>query len=154
MRNAFFGAPALVLSAALMIGCGDSGLSCPDGEIPCDGECVPEVEPNIESVHAQVFSVSCTFSSCHDNQNPAQGLSLFTVEDAMTNLIDVPAEQRPELNRVTASDLDDSYLVNKLRGVDMGLNDQGEPSDQMPQNGELCQAKIDGVLEWIELGAQ
>jgi len=137
-----------VVAIASFIGCGDSGtIDCPDGELECDGVCI-EIEPNLPSIQAKVFDVSCTASTCHDASNPQQGLELSSVEVSRANLVEVPSEQRPGLLRVMPFDADASYLMDKIDGVNLAPD-----TDRMPVGGVLCDARADAIREWIEMGA-
>ena len=145
---------ALVLSLLLslgLVGCGDSGggSACPEGQVECDGVCIDEIQPTLTSIQAGVFEVSCTASTCHDADAPAEMLDLNSRSASETNLIDVGAEQ-VEGNRVTSGDSSASYLMNKLLGVDMALGTTRMP--QLDPDG-LCTPKIDVIRQWIDAGA-
>lgn len=135
-----------------MVGCGDSGGGnggCESGQVLCDGVCIDEIQPTLTSIQAGVFEVSCTASSCHDDNLPAEMLDLTSRSASKTNLIDVAAEQ-VEGNRVTSGDSSASYLMNKLLGVDMASDTTRMP--QLDSDG-LCTPKIDVIRQWIDDGA-
>lgn len=155
---------ALLGAMLFALGCGDSGGNdgCPEGQIPCDGECIdacgvsqvecdcvciPEFEPTLADIQTNVFQVSCTASSCHDAQAPQADLDLSTLEASETNLIDVPSVQ-VDKDRVVLGDLDASYLYDKLTNMDI------PPTfTPMPQGGyPLCDAKLEAVESWIAQG--
>jgi len=135
----------------LMAACGDSGSSCPDGQVDCDGICIDAIEPTLASIQMQIFNRSCAASSCHDDNLPAQDLNLSTAADSALNLVDVNSVQVPSKLRVARGDSDASYLMNKILGVDMAAG-----TDRMPQNDAgivLCGPQIDAIQQWIDDGA-
>jgi hypothetical protein len=144
---------ALGLSLLLSLGgCGDSGSNgsdCPSGQVECDGLCIDEVAPTLTSIQTGVFAVSCTASTCHDANQPAQNLDLSSLTASETDLIDVDSEQ-VEGKRVVPGDSNASYLMNKLLGVDIAMD-----TTQMPQLDPdgLCTPKIDAIRQWIDDGA-
>ena len=137
------------------IGCGDSGgdggNGCDAGEVPCDGVCIPEIEPTLagaQGVQQSVFSGSCTFSNCHGTEGAQQaGLELSSVDVSAANLIDIDSTQ-VQGKRVTAGDSAASYVMNKLLGENMA-----PMTLKMPITGTLCESKIDAVRAWIDAGA-
>ena len=77
---------------------------------------------------------------------PAQNLDL-RAGTAYGELVDVASNQCAGSTLVTPSAPQDSYLINKLTGVDMC---QGT---QMPKNGMLTPAEIQLFVDWINEGA-
>lgn len=145
----------LSLSAGLgvsMVGCGDSGTSsgCADGQVSCDGACVNEILPTLTSIQAEVFDVSCAASACHDAELPAEMLDLSTVTQSNLNLVDVNAVQVPSSLLVASGESGESYLMNKLLGVDMALGTTRMP--QLDPDG-LCTPKVEAIRQWIDDGA-
>lgn len=149
MRHPFLS----VLGLGLLFGCGD-GSSCAEGEVECDGVCIDQIQPNLTSIQTEIFDGSCALGSCHDADNPAQGLDLSSVDASRSNLIDVEAEQ-VELLRVQPFSAADSYLNDKVLGINLGIDPAtGRQSSRMPQNElPLCDAKLDVIAEWINVGA-
>lgn len=145
----------LILSFFMLAGCGSSGgLNCGIDEVECDGICIPEISPTLSSIQANVFNGSCAVSSaCHQGLSPAEMLDLSSVAVSQANLIDVPSVQDDTRLRVEPGNSLDSYLMNKLDGVNLANASTGLPSDQMPLTGALCEAKIEVVRAWIEAGA-
>ena len=141
----------------LMVACGDdsSAVTCQLGEIGCDGDCIPEADGTLAWVQSQVFDVhSCARSnSCHNGMNPDPRVSFdLSDEDASyASLVDVESAEVPPKLLVAPSNVDGSYLVNKLTGEGMA-----DSTVLMPFGAEtpLCDAKIDGVRAWIDAGAQ
>ena len=148
MRNNAFGFRVLTCTGLLVLGCGDSNSShCEAGEVPCDGVCIPEIEPILADIQASVFTPTCAASSCHDAENPQQGLDLSSAAASATTSINVPSTE-VDKDRVVPSDVDASYLFDKLIGRDNIV------LDPMPQLGfPLCDAKIAAVEAWIAAGA-
>ncbi|MBW2212781.1 MAG: hypothetical protein JRG67_17415 [Deltaproteobacteria bacterium] len=144
---------SLLCSVGLwVVGCGDSGSGdggCESGQVLCDGVCIDEIQPTLTSIQTGILEVSCTASSCHDADLPAEMLDLSSRSASETSLIDVAAEQVGG-NRVTSGDSSASYLMNKLLGVDMALGTTRMP--QLDPDG-LCTPKIDVIREWIDAGA-
>jgi hypothetical protein len=150
MRNNAFGFLVLTCTGLLVFGCGDSNSSpCEAGEVPCDGVCIPEIEPVLADIQASVFDVSCTFSSCHGTVNTQEMLEMSSAEISAANLIDVESEQVPGKNRVTPSDVPASYLFNKITGEDIAPATLRMPNGLIP----LCDEKIMAVEAWIAAGA-
>ena len=151
MKKCLLGLSVLCGMGLWMIGCGDSGSGeggCPAGKVECDDTCIDEIAPTLTSIQTDVFEISCTASSCHDANAPAEMLDLSSLTASETNLIDVDAEQ-VDGKRVTSGDSSASYLMNKLLGVDIG-NTTRMP--QLDPDG-LCAPKIEAVRQWIDDGA-
>jgi hypothetical protein len=74
-------------------------------------------------------------------------MDMSSADATFNNLVGVPSIQEPALNRVSAGDPDNSYLVQKLEGT-------AATGRQMPAGGPfLDQAVIDDVRLWIANGA-
>jgi hypothetical protein len=138
----------LVGLGVVAMGCGDSG--CPNGQVECDSVCIEEIEPTLTSIQSEVFSISCTASTCHDANGPEQGLDLSSLSASEESLINVQSVQEPTKLRVDPGDSSASYLMNKLLGVDILAG-----TTQMPQLDPdgLCAPKIDAIEQWIDDGA-
>jgi len=150
MKKVSLGLSLLVSMGLGMVGCGDSGSSaCPDGQVPCDGVCIDAIEPTLASIQTGVFDISCASSACHDADQPQADLDLSTVATSESDLIDVDSVQVDGM-RVVAGDSANSYIMNKLLGVDMALGTTRMP--QLDPDG-LCTPKIDVIREWIDAGA-
>lgn len=103
--------------------------------------------PTLAEVQDEVFTPSCTFSTCHGASAPSAGLDL-TEGAAHAGLVGVASADAPGETRVIAGDPDASYLVKKL------LGEAGITGDPMPPGGAALDAdKIDLVVRWIEAGA-
>ncbi len=155
MKNFSFGLSLLLSLGSWMVGCGDSesGSPCASGELSCDGFCIDAIVPTLsgpQGIQAGVFQGSCAaFTNCHGGEGIAgAGLELSSVSVSAQNLIDVESTQVPTELRVASGNSADSYLMNKLLGVDM------EPGTlRMPIGGVLCDAKLEAVRQWIDAGA-
>ncbi len=103
--------------------------------------------PNsLSALQADFFTPTCARGGCHDALTSPAGLVLEEGE-SFGNLVNVPSRQRPELNRVTPRNPDDSYLIRKLRGQDID-------GQQMPDGGPfLTNAEIARFVAWINDGA-
>jgi hypothetical protein len=106
--------------------------------------------PTLDEIQAAVFTPQC--AGCHSgptsNSLPA-GMDLSDADASFSALVGVPSVQEPALNRVTAGDPDNSYLVHKLEGT-------AATGNRMPAGGAppLDQAEIDDIREWITNGAE
>jgi len=157
---------ALILLPAL--------AGCPND----DEQCVAP-EPTLESLHAEVFDGSCALSgSCHNDTrgNPEpiydgdreDGSFDLTDPEDICQYLDVPAvsdsEHRP---LIVSGNCQDSYMMVKVdpaRESEITTSDEqlaargGRESSGMPQRSigvtgtRLCQAKIDALCQWIDLG--
>ena len=64
----------------------------------------------------QVFTPSCASVNCHKGSSSQYGLDLSNGL-AYTNLVNVPSGQAPTLNLVSRGNPNQSYLVQRLRGL-------------------------------------
>ncbi|MEM9730030.1 MAG: hypothetical protein AAF997_15730 [Myxococcota bacterium] len=168
MRIPAYGYLGVVAAGMLMVGCGDSaetggtggaggnggaggagGVVCPVGEVECDEVCIPDFEPTLTDLQTNVFDQTCAFSACHDADAPAANLELTSVTVSADNLIDVPSIQVPGRARVVPGEVESSYLINKIRGVDIAPG-----TGLMPLGGPpLCEVRMLAVEEWVAAGA-
>jgi hypothetical protein len=150
MKKSLLGLSLLISAGSWMVGCGDDE-PCPGGQVSCDGVCIDAIEPTLTSIQANVFTPTCAFSSCHDDDLPASELDLSSVSASEQNLIGIPSVEIPTRLRVERGDSRRSYLANKVNGIDMAPG-----TAQMPLNNEgevLCQPKLDAIIDWIDNGA-
>jgi hypothetical protein len=110
------------------------------------GGAAPPISPTFTNVQQQVFTISCTFSSCHGGPEPQMGLSLTA--PAYMNLINAPAKEVPAQVLVKPGSPAESYLYQKLSDAmpPVGM--------QMPVGQPLDEPRLDLVQQWIMLGAQ
>jgi len=101
--------------------------------------------PTFGGVSADFFQQFC--ASCHGGVSPSKGLDL-SQDEAHEQLVDVPAVQRSEFDRVTPGDSDNSYLIIKLEGgPDMAGSRMPRGAPARPQE------EIDTIRMWIDEGA-
>jgi hypothetical protein len=79
-----------------------------------------------------IFDSNCT--SCHDNTNPAGGLTLLTYNDVINSNVVVPGN-------ALSSELYNRIILPESSG------------DDMPPEGSLYQSQIDLISQWIDDGA-
>jgi len=138
---------ALLLSAALLSGCGDSTGVAGNSARAADDPPAEEgpFEPTIEAIQENVFTPTCT--ECHAGNVPSGNLSLDDAQTSYDNLVDVDSREVSSLKRVSPGDPDNSYLIHKLEGTQ-------ESGAQMPKGREpLDQETIDVIRQWITDGA-
>jgi hypothetical protein len=145
------------LSAALLVlaGCLDTAAQMPPpSNVTCGGD------PTLDAIQRDIFSQSCAFGSCHAGSNPAAGLDL-SAGKTCGSLVGRPSCLFGDRQRVIPGKPDDSYLISKLEGKNMGSNPNGPCAlaangrpQRMPLGAEpLCQGRIDQVRAWIAAGA-
>lgn len=113
-------------------------------------------EPKLSVIQREVFTQSCTFSSCHGSPYAPSRLDLRAGK-SYAALVGQPAEHDPSLILVVPYDPDASYLVAKLEGrrIETGLPHEGH-SDIMPpaDTGTLAEEWKAAVREWVKRGAK
>jgi hypothetical protein len=107
------------------------------------------------SFEADVYPIIEANCSCHVLGGPAM-LEMPDAATAHGNLVNVPATQDPNLNRVTPGDAANSYLYQKITGTQAGL---GVGNVQMPNTGTPMSANplsaqdMMTIEDWINGGA-
>ena len=141
------GAAALMLALAVA-GC-DEKLSDLTGP-------TPDLEPTFSSIQQNIFQTTdsagraaCT--NCHTTQDgrvPPVGMDLGSAT-APSQLVNVPALNKPDAIRVIPGDPENSYLIHKLEGR------PGIVGLRMPRSGPpyLTEGQILVIKRWIALGA-
>jgi len=151
MKNFSLGLSLLLGLGLWMVGCGDSS-GCPTGQVSCDGTCIDAIAPTLPAIQVAIFEGrGCAASTCHSDVSPEAELNLSSVADSGANLVSVNSVQVPASLRVAPGDSSASYLMNKIRGVNMAPG-----TFQMPLNDEgivLCEPEIDAIRQWIDAGA-
>jgi hypothetical protein len=134
-------------AALAWCGCAGKGIEDPVGPpVSCTGGTAP-FRANLSCIQQIVFTPTCAVAGCHVNPGAQQGLDL-SEGMAWSSLTGVPSAEVAGMNRVTAGDPDQSYLIWKLEG------NPGIVGDRMPQGGPyLSQAEIDVIRRWILDGA-
>ncbi len=98
-----------------------------------------------------IFTVNCALSGCHAGTSPQQGQNL-SEGLAYQSIVNVPANERAGMMRVSPSQPDSSYLVHKIQGTQASVGGSG---GQMPLGGTpLSQSQIDLIRAWIAAGAK
>lgn len=106
-----------------------------------------QLEPTFQSIQSNIFNLNCALSGCHLGSNPASGLNL-SEGNAFGNIVGVPSQEVPSLQRVKPNSPDSSYLVWKIEGR------QGIQGERMPRGRTpLSQEQIDVIRQWIANGA-
>jgi len=127
------------------------GTACPGVRSALDA-CTPEgkcagVAATFRSVQ-KVFTGSCALPTCHSSIARQGGLVLESEDVSYSNLVGKPAEheQAQGLLRVKAGDVENSFLIRKLRGLG--------PGDSMPQGTPALPESIISMIEdWVARGA-
>lgn len=102
--------------------------------------------PSLTSIQQNVFTPICTV--CHFGTFPAGSLNLEDGQ-AWSNLVGIKRPFDPEI-RVVAGEADNSFLIDKLEGNNLG----GTRGDRMPFGGPfLDQNSIDVFRIWIDQDA-
>ena len=131
-------APPLLAAALLTLAAcgGGSGDSSPPAGL----------QPTLDSIQDNIFTVTCAVSGCHGGPMAQQGLRLDPGFSA-GNLINVHSPQDSNLIRVVPGDPDASFIIQKLDGTQT-------VGERMPAGGPfLTTAKINVIRQWIQDGA-
>ncbi len=104
--------------------------------------------PTLTELQTTIFTPSCAKSGCHAGSSPAQGQNL-SAGQTFSNVVGVPSNEVPSLNRVEPGDPDNSYLVRKVMGT-------ASAGSRMPLDGPpfLTNAQIQSIRDWISAGAK
>lgn len=128
----------------------DGGSGTIDAASPADARpppvCPDAADVGFASDVQPILTASCTDTACHDSTGSAAHLDL-TEGKAYGALVGATAFQcdRP---RVVPGELDESYLVSKLTGIDMCSG------TLMPKaNMALSDEELQAVFAWICAGA-
>jgi hypothetical protein len=93
----------------------------------------------------QIFTANCAFGGCHGGGTPREGMSLVAGQ-SYADIVNVPSNQVPSLDRIEPGDPDASYLIDKIEGT--GL------LQRMPAGGDpLPPADIALIRAWVSAGA-
>ncbi len=101
--------------------------------------------PNFSEIQAGVFTPDCATSGCHSGSSPAASLNLEAA-NSYTMLVGVASTQSAGTQRVSPTNPNTSYLIQKLEG-------SGVTGSQMPPGSPLAQSDIDVIRQWITAGA-
>jgi hypothetical protein len=114
----------------------------------------PNLEPNIGSIQADIFTASDASGrtaciACHTSVGRAPAAGLNLAGDARAALVNVASVQKPGAVLVVPGDPANSYLIQKIKGTGgiVGL--------RMPRNGPpyLTDGQVLVIERWIQLGA-
>jgi hypothetical protein len=129
------------------------GTACPGVRSALDA-CTPEgqcsgVAATFRSVQ-KVFTGSCALPTCHSSFARQGGLVLESEEVSYNHLVNKPSEHEQAkglgLLRVKPGDVENSFLIRKLRGLG--------PGDSMPQGTPALPESIISMIEdWVARGA-
>ncbi|MFQ5568957.1 MAG: hypothetical protein ACE5G0_04735 [Rhodothermales bacterium] len=104
------------------------------------------LEPTLRSIQRNVFSVHCALSGCHAGSTPESQLNLET-GNAYANLVSAPSIGFPDLLRVDPGHAERSYLIRKLKGIEI-------VGERMPLGkAALPDSIIHVIRDWIDAGA-
>ena len=108
----------------------------------------PPAAVTLTQLQTDIFTPRC--STCHTGVGASLPGSMNLTSTAATfaSFVNVASIENPALKRVLPGDPDNSYMVHKIQGTDIGT------TARMPFGGPfLDQATIDQVRTWISQGA-
>jgi hypothetical protein len=128
--------------------CGACGHACSPGEDCVDGSCTCGSSSVSFSADVQpIFTSSCTGNACHGGTMPSASLDL-TSGKSYGELVGVATEQcNGSRILVIPGDPANSYLLDKILGVDMCFG------SKMPKMDSLPASEIAAISSWICAGA-
>ncbi|MBI3081950.1 MAG: hypothetical protein HYY94_03380 [Gemmatimonadetes bacterium] len=126
-----------IVMSCLVAACDQSGLE--PGEVSFSRQVQP------------ILTDRCAFGGCHASTSPAAGQSLAEGL-AYMNIVNVPSQELPSMDRVKPGDPDRSYLVHKIQGTHLEVGGSGL---RMPWGQEpLSDDQINRIRAWIQQGAR
>lgn len=131
-------------------GCGSTlnCASCSAGETCSSANtCVCGPSVSFASQVQPIFTAKCATMGCHTGLVPQQGLDLSSGK-AYAELVNVASSECSGRTRVVPGDVANSYLINKITGVNMCPN-----TTKMPKTGSLSSTQIDTIAAWVCNGA-
>jgi hypothetical protein len=106
-------------------------------------ETITGVTATFSSIQSEVFDTNCATAGCHITNSIDPVLSAGVSYNNIVNVMSF----NPPFPYVYPARSDSSYLINKIRGINM----QGE---RMPLNRPaLSETVIDSIAAWIDRGA-
>jgi hypothetical protein len=127
--------------------CGACGNACPIGKSCIGSQCLCGPSISFSAKIQPVFNASCLTSGCHEGKNPKANLNL-TTGTSYSQLVNVASADCSGRIRVIPYDVSGSYLISKLRGMDMCTG------TQMPKVGvKLPSGDMAAIEGWICNGA-
>jgi hypothetical protein len=136
---------------------GEFSATFPSGDGTAGGDFVAQftadgILPTLQSIQDNVFTPIC--SGCHTGPTGGVlpfGMDLTSLSMSFLSLVGTASVEVPALNRVTANDPDNSYLIQKLEGAAGIIGTQMPPP--LAGGALLDQATIDAIRLWITNGA-
>jgi hypothetical protein len=139
--------------------CGACGTTCPVAcaggacvatctapQVLCGGACV-NASATLSGDVQPIFTSTCALTGCHGGVKPQENM-LLSAGNAYKNLVNVPAAECSGRMRVVPSDVNSSYLMDKLTGKNLCTG------SQMPKTGSsLPASQLNAVRSWICAGA-
>jgi hypothetical protein len=125
--------------------------ACGGGGAPAPPPAPPPptgLQPTLASIQAEVFTPSCAKSGCHTGAGAPFGLNLDQGA-SWANLFNIPSPQGMSVIRVIPMDPDNSFLIQKLEGPQIG----GRMPADAPPFPFLQQSTVDVIRLWIQNGA-
>jgi hypothetical protein len=130
-----------------MIGCGSAYSSGSSSDSDATSTALTST---LSSIQTNIFTPKCATSSCHSSGAASAGLSLADGA-AFASLVGASSQQLSTMNRVTASDTSNSYMIHKLEGTQATAGGTGST---MPFGGTaLTTTEIQVLKDWINSGA-
>lgn len=127
--------------------CGACGNVCPPGQTCAAGACMcGSASVSFGASVQPIFTANCATNGCHRTPAPKERLNLMAGV-AYDQIVDVAAEQCTARMRVAPGDPSESYLLDKLLGVDLCFG------SMMPKSGSVSTADIETISNWICAGA-
>jgi hypothetical protein len=128
--------------------CGSCGKGCAPGQTCVMGACTcAMVSVSFSSSVQPIFTENCTKASCHRGASPQEDLDL-SAGNSYDDLVDVPSSQCMDgRKRVLPGDPSESYLMDKILGVDLCSG------TKMPKVDTLPPSDIAIISKWICSGA-
>jgi hypothetical protein len=99
-------------------------------------------------IQNQIFTPNCVKSGCHSTASASEGLVL-AAGLAYASIVNRPATEEPQLDRIKPGNPAASYLLAKVRG-DADITGARMPLDGPPY---LTPQQIAGLTAWVEAGA-
>lgn len=144
----------VVISIAMLVGCGGGGGGGDDGGGPDAGvspKCMEATQhDDLAWIQSNVFSTSCTFSACH--KSPATDANGLVLEAGQSHgeLVNQQSVEQSGMMLVVPGQPNQSYLMVALGQIGGTLPQDGV----MPLNSPaLCGEKLDAIERWILAGA-
>jgi hypothetical protein len=133
---------------------GEFGGMFPTGNTVAGGDFVAQfivqapvvIGPTLDQIQTVVFTPTCATVGCHTGAGAAGGLNLSDADTSFLELVGVPSSANAAINRVTAGDPDNSYLIQKLEGNAL-------PIMPPPPRQPLPATDILEIRNWITNGA-